>query len=675
MDELHKDLSLEEEAESETTSQERLKELATLNDDLAQIVASNVATPPELLKELAKHESKVVRKAVTSNPNTPTETLLKLGERFPQELLDNPILELLVLEDLKFLEKIPEHTLNTLIQQPKVPKFLLDYAVNHQNMYIRETANMQVVLSGEMIEGWHETVEKTILSYEAAIDSYDAAINKFKLDFHEVVFEYINKYAFPQSKDEVTDDSLEKIIDYSLAFLANFYKFLKFDLFKNKTFRCYVAGNRNLEPILLKQLACDKDGDVRWRIAENPNTPIEILKSFATDPYNNVRRAVAKNPSTPPETLKSLLNNYDRLIFEAVAGNPSTPPEALKSLLNNYNGSIFRAVAENPSTPPEILKSLLHNYNGSIICAVARNPSTPPEALKSLTNDSNESILKAVAENPSTPPEILKSLLNNYNELILKAVAKNPNTPPETLKSLAKDLKRQVNEYITENSNSLSEKEKLRISDYSSGIIENIAANPNTPIEVLQSLANNAHNYIRTTIGSNPNAPVEILEALANSSDAITRRSVAMNRNIPRNLLESLVNDSDTYDGVRDLLARNPNIPSTILKKILKRIPNDSDDSVLESILKNPQCTFEIKEIIFKNFAKSDTPSLKRVALFMSDYAESSVLTENSNSILWLERYAIACNKKTPKDTLEQLALDGNRIVRATAKESLQQYY
>jgi len=50
-------------------------------------------------------------------------------------------------------------------------------------------------------------------------------------------------------------------------------------------------------------------------------------------------------------------------------------------------------------------------------------------------------------------------------------------------------------------------------------------------------------------------------------------------------------------------------------------------------------------------------------------------LAENSNSISWLERYAIAQNKKTPEETLKQLAQDGNRIVRATAKESLQKYH
>ena len=56
----------------------------------------------------------------------------------------------------------------------------------------------------------------------------------------------------------------------------------------------------------------------------------------------------------------------------------------------------------------------------------------------------------------------------------------------------------------------------------------------------------------------------------------------------------------------------------------------------------------------------------------MSDYAKVEDLATYSKSKLWLERYAIAQNNKTPKETLEFLARDCNRIVRATAKESLE---
>ncbi len=64
-------INLIEEAKSETTSGDRLKELAALND------------------ELASHKSKAVRKAVISNRNTLTEALFKFGEYFDRELLDS----------------------------------------------------------------------------------------------------------------------------------------------------------------------------------------------------------------------------------------------------------------------------------------------------------------------------------------------------------------------------------------------------------------------------------------------------------------------------------------------------------------------------------------------------------------------------------------------------------
>jgi|GEM_PF-2665227 len=60
----------------------------------------------------------------------------------------------------------------------------------------------------------------------------------------------------------------------------------------------------------------------------------------------------------------------------------------------------------------------------------------------------------------------------------------------------------------------------------------------------------------------------------------------------------------------------------------------------------------------------------------------------NCNAVIWnspmgvfeFDKFAagteaIACNQKTSKNTLQQLAQDGNRIVRATAKESLEKYY
>lgn len=100
--------SLLAEAQSETTSPERLRELAK-NPNLIEAVAGNVMAPPDLLAELyykyhqeSEELSQGILKACAKNPNTPKETLLKLGSKFLAELINNHVFDLLLVENPKF---------------------------------------------------------------------------------------------------------------------------------------------------------------------------------------------------------------------------------------------------------------------------------------------------------------------------------------------------------------------------------------------------------------------------------------------------------------------------------------------------------------------------------------------------------------------------------------------
>ncbi|MGL4879581.1 MAG: hypothetical protein ACRC8K_00770, partial [Waterburya sp.] len=90
---------LEAEAKSENTSGDRLWELAQQDDNLALIVAQNIVAPEKVLKELSESNNSAIRKAVCANPNTPTETLLNLSFDFPKEVMNNPLIPLLLLEN------------------------------------------------------------------------------------------------------------------------------------------------------------------------------------------------------------------------------------------------------------------------------------------------------------------------------------------------------------------------------------------------------------------------------------------------------------------------------------------------------------------------------------------------------------------------------------------------
>ena len=89
----------------------------------AEKEASLETTSPERLRELAEQNVKLAR-IVASNPNTPRETLLELGTEFPEELLKNPVFDLLLLENPNLLAQMPESTLKSLVKLEIMPNSL-----------------------------------------------------------------------------------------------------------------------------------------------------------------------------------------------------------------------------------------------------------------------------------------------------------------------------------------------------------------------------------------------------------------------------------------------------------------------------------------------------------------------------------------------------------------------
>ena len=81
------------EAADETTSSERLTELAEESVTLARITAKNRSAPVSLLRVLSHSEDEATRKGLVINPFAPYDVLSHLEEQFPELFLNNPALE------------------------------------------------------------------------------------------------------------------------------------------------------------------------------------------------------------------------------------------------------------------------------------------------------------------------------------------------------------------------------------------------------------------------------------------------------------------------------------------------------------------------------------------------------------------------------------------------------
>jgi hypothetical protein len=390
--------SLQQEAVDEKTSSDRLLELARLSIELAQRVAKNPRTPPDLLRELGNSRDYTTRKNVAANPNTPTEVLLKLGAEFPEQLLDNPIFSLLLLENPNLIEQIPRTTLLSLLKCETVPASFLERAANKRDreVYlalatnartskavleklveshdaeISEVARLHVNWAGEMTSGWDEAAREAIGTTDLrAIGTTDLAQSKLSS---------LGKRGF--------------IPNFAIAKLARH---------KDWGIRSFVAQNPSTPANLLEQLAQDEEKGVRGSVARNPNAPANVLEQLAQDRDNDVRKNVARNPNTPVKVLEQLAQDKDHHVRGFVAQNPNAPVNffleaMLKDDVPDSTPSLIRfLVLLHSQTPSETLADNLGSQAWLERYAIAQNPNTSTDILKALAKDANR-IVRAAAK-------------------------------------------------------------------------------------------------------------------------------------------------------------------------------------------------------------------------------------------------------------------------------------
>jgi hypothetical protein len=94
-----------------------------------RVLASNPETTPECLRELSYHSDPEIAGSVAQNPNTPIDVLQSLINYYPHQVLSNPILQMILMEDPYWLyHSLDEDDLQDLEDLPNPPAHLLQIA-------------------------------------------------------------------------------------------------------------------------------------------------------------------------------------------------------------------------------------------------------------------------------------------------------------------------------------------------------------------------------------------------------------------------------------------------------------------------------------------------------------------------------------------------------------------
>ncbi len=647
-------------------------------------VAIDPNTNSELLEKLAENQNAKVREAVTSNPNTPANILLKLGAEFPSQLLANPIFTLLLLEKPNLVSEIPLETLRSLVSQEDIPLSVLVECAelySDEEMQLRMTMNpnLPANIVGKLMQSKNSDISEAASFHINRVADTGA-------NWDQIAQTAIAKIARSITRPTNIQDWLSPLKALTTVGAVPMLIFMEWQQSWQGKEMAYIAGRSpNTAPKTLELLALWDDAKLNLLIAENPLTPIAVLEKFAQSDDLQLKIAIAKNPHTSASILEKLANteaprdaiadklhqqsrvmqqqyrhkgatdlisDFLPMLFTSVAAQTTSPDTHRTDLLE-----LALAVAAHPNTPTHVLEDMAwdersHNYTQIRHVAIS-NPNFPLALLKQLSRGGDERTIRACAENPKMPTEDLERIAN-YGERWLTAVITNPNAPLKILEQVAQ----------------LSNSYKHTL----------IAQNPATPLYLLKQLAQEPKNHL--WIAKNPTADADVLTYIASiTQDNNVHLAIAAHPRTPASVLESISSARKPAYYLNGQFfkemptqaqgfSQNPHLPETIGRDIIHSECDTRTDfpKILPQVIAhNPKLLVSVLE-----HYSTSTWLLVRVIVLLNPQVPVSCLETASRSLYWIERYIAAKHSNTPNSIREILTRDANRVVCASAKSTLQ---
>ncbi|MFM9991828.1 MAG: hypothetical protein ACKVOY_10395 [Burkholderiaceae bacterium] len=536
-----------------------LMQLLDKNDATNRLLAKHPNASSELLERLSHSSDPATRKAVTSNPNTPTVVYIKLGQQFPKEFLTNPILDLLILENPDLLQEFSDNLLVQLVRKQECPEEFLIWASSHPSEKVQLAVAMNAKAPLMALSSLAMSKHKKVRGAIAQTQGLDP-INDPEVAFRTAVEERLGSLEL----EEVQLAWANKDIGLPQ------WPFLPFP-FRMETAKVdiwEIASNKRLPLEWLEKLSGINDPYIRIGVVQNPKVPIASIKAWQKNDVLIVRQAIAKDSKTPSDVLESLARDTEDLVRCLVAKNLNTEHLTLESLVHDKSTSVRSAVAKNDKLPIHIQEKLSKDSDYSVRVSVALNPNTSQAVLARLAEDKDINIVAHAAGNPNTERGVLESLAKATDALVRSYVGQNPKASKKILEELANDNEAAVRAAVANNPNTSATVLKALAASETVKVRKSVAENPNTDPLVLEILAKDADASVRVAVAINPRSSTTVLDGLAKDNAGAVRSSVAANANGKESTIGDLALDDEKK--VAWCAINNPNIPKSFLLALSK---------------------------------------------------------------------------------------------------------
>ncbi|VEP11455.1 hypothetical protein H1P_1050006 [Hyella patelloides LEGE 07179] len=369
--------------------------------DLEESIKSN-ANNIEVCKQVAKH------------PNTSPKTLKELFGLVPVEVLNNPIIDLLILENPNFLTDLCKSCPDC-FQDVPLPLFFLEWAINHADSWLLCSIAIATKTPVSILE--------KLASYDDREVRYQVARNP---NISENIIEKLAKDSDLDVLRGLTEN--QKTPSHVLENLASN---------KHSYVRCFIARNPNISEDVIEKLAKDSDLEVLRGLAENQKTPHHVLENLAFNKHSYIRSVVAINPNISEEMIEKLAKDREIKVLRGLAENQKTPHHILENLSQHQDNSIRQAVASNQNISLSIMKQFLRDKSNSVKAALARNKKMTfiflNELAKNAINNQDTNEILPILLSIRLNPNITLELEERLSQICIKTFQKLNSSQPFTL--------------------------------------------------------------------------------------------------------------------------------------------------------------------------------------------------------------------------------------------------
>jgi hypothetical protein len=355
----------------------------------ALALAGRLDAPQALLAALAAHPSPEVRRALACNPSAPTEHLLgALLLEWPDEVLANPTLDLLLLGQPDLLSSLPDAQRRAEAASPRCPWGWAESVL--QGARGAEAVRVALLKNGALPLGLRHRGYGAQPPYwrAHASDGLGAALGPA---FWSLVtardFEPPSPGAEALAQLAATG-ALGRWLAVKQAGCA-------LELLEEAArspdmgVRAGVARHPRATPALLLQLAVDPDEQVRRRVAMHPALPVALAVELVTDPSDEVAAALVRPTlqALAPQVALAVATRGPLAARHDLAGRKDLPREVLEILALDEDALVRQRIAGQPHLPDELVQVLASDGSASVRAAVAWSAAARGEVLQQLRRD------------------------------------------------------------------------------------------------------------------------------------------------------------------------------------------------------------------------------------------------------------------------------------------------